>query len=139
MAAAAVDDQEASELRPTVLAANGPAAQVVLVIRRASLAVVPEVISEVLPAGLDVAHTGLPVRIVEGPTQEASGAQAKAARHEEVAHGLELTVEAGNGSVEVPVATTANPVAFLLATPPGPTVSVTRRTAKPPTTMATAG
>lgn len=138
MAANALDDQEAAQVRPPLMSARVPAPQVVLVVVQPATvrSVAPP---ELLPSALDVIHAGFPVQLVEGPAEEALRPKEQAATYQEVANRLKLAVETGQGPVDVPVAAAADPVAVLLAASTGLAVPVRRRAPPPAAAVPTSG
>lgn len=126
MATAPLDDQEASELGPALLAADGAPPKVILGVGRPTAKPRPEPPSKLCAPPINVGHAGRSLRRLEGPPEETVGAEAQAPREEEITDGVELAVEAGDSPLNVPLAAATHPIALLLTPPTGRALPLAR-------------
>lgn len=127
VAPAPLEDQEAAQLRPPLVPTHGPPPQVVPQVGRPIFTPRPKGATERRAAALNMGHAGRPLRVLKGPPEEAMRKEAQIARHEEIADRVKVTVKAGDGPLNVPLAPTPDPIALLLAPPPGRALPVARR------------
>lgn len=99
MASTAVNDQEAPEIGPPLLAPFGAAPQIVSIIGGTTVVACPEAFPVGAPPSLNMCHASRPLRRIEGPSQETVRQKAETARQEKVADGLKIAIKTKHGSV----------------------------------------